>query len=187
MEQETFKTTLLGGFDKEDVLEQVQRMRDEAAQERKRLSREVSESESQIHRLQEQIDRKDEELQNREEEIRKEYQKYIDKYESISKLVFEAQVRADEMIKQAGEECERMRQETQEEIQEMMEQSEREMSERLADGKKRYLAIQREINGIADLVSQVQRSFMASYKEIHNLVNAVPETMDDTDLEEETV
>ena len=36
-EHELFKTTIMGGFDKEDVLEQVQRMKDEAASEQIRL------------------------------------------------------------------------------------------------------------------------------------------------------
>ena len=36
-EHEIFKTTIMGGFDKEDVLEQVQRMKDEAAAEQLRL------------------------------------------------------------------------------------------------------------------------------------------------------
>ena len=39
--EEMFKTTLMGGFDKEDVLEQFQKQKDKAAEEKNRLLQEL--------------------------------------------------------------------------------------------------------------------------------------------------
>ncbi len=58
-EHEIFKTTIMGGFDKEDVLEQVQRMKDEAAAEQLRLKKLISEKDAKIAELMKRIELKD--------------------------------------------------------------------------------------------------------------------------------
>ena len=99
-EHELFKTTIMGGFDKEDVLEQVQRMKDEAASEQLRLKKLISEKDAKIAELMKRIELKDAHQERLEMEIHEKYQKYIDNYESIGKLVFDAQLKSDAMIKE---------------------------------------------------------------------------------------
>ena len=76
-EHEIFKTTIMGGFDKEDVLEQVQRMKDEAAAEQLRLKKLISEKDAKIAELMKRIELKDAHQERLEMEIHEKYQKYI--------------------------------------------------------------------------------------------------------------
>ena len=43
MAEEMFKTTLMGGFDKDDVQEKVQKMKDETAQQQLAFKKEIEE------------------------------------------------------------------------------------------------------------------------------------------------
>ena len=176
MGQEAFKTRFMGGYDKDDVQEQIQRMRDEAMDEQARLKKIIAEKDSRITELNKRLELKEEQQERLEEEIKNKYQIYIDKYDSIAKLVFEAQVRADDMVKNATDECEKLRKKTWAECNRMREE---------AEGKKRYVAVQNELNEIVELINQAQKRFMASYKEVHNIINAMPESLSDMEYEED--
>lgn len=56
---DTFKTTLMGGFDKEDVMIQVQNLKDEAYSEQKKLTKEIKEKDARIDDLKKQLAEKD--------------------------------------------------------------------------------------------------------------------------------
>ena len=58
------------------------------------------------------------------------------------------------------------------------------MDAKLADGKRKYIAVQDEMNEIVELINQAQIRFMASYKEVHKIVSAMPETMRELEDEE---
>lgn len=47
-----------------------------------------------------------------------------------------------------------------------------EVDAKLADGKRKYIAVQDEMNEIVELINQAQIRFMASYKEVHKIVSA---------------
>lgn len=196
MEQDVFKTTLMGGYDKDDVLEQVQRMKDAAMDEQARLKRTIAEKDSKIAELQKRLELKEAQQLRLEQDVKEKYQKYIDKYESITKLVFDAQVKADDMVEQAASECEKLRKQTEEECIQMREEAEAEakntidsiqgeIDEKLSEGKKRYIAVQEELNEIVELINQAQKRFMASYKEVHSIVNTMPASLSDIGLEED--
>lgn len=193
-EAELFKTTLMGGYDKEDVLEQFRRFRDRAADEKAKLKQEIAIKDDKIAQLTKRLDLKDVQQTRMEEEIRNKYQKYIDKYENIAKLVFDASVRAEEMIASAKEECMAMRAQTERECEQLRTEAEAEarkrveavqseVDEKLAEGKKKYIAVQDEMNGIVELINQAQLRFMASYQEVHNIVSTMPESL--REIEEE--
>lgn len=59
-----------------------------------------------------------------------------------------------------------------------------EVDAKLADGKRKYIAVQDEMNEIVELINQAQIRFMASYKEVHKIVSAMPETMRELEDEE---
>ena len=61
MAEERFKTTLMGGFDKDDVLNQVREMKDAAYAEKSKLIKEKKEQEKQIQELKKQLAKKDSE------------------------------------------------------------------------------------------------------------------------------
>ena len=55
MAEERFKTTLMGGFDKDDVLNQVREMKDAAYAEKSKLIKEKKEQAKQIQELKKQL------------------------------------------------------------------------------------------------------------------------------------
>ena len=102
-EYEMFKTTLMGGYDKEEVQEQIQKLKDEMAEQQEAYKKQIEEKDARIAELQKRIELKEEYQVRLEEDIKEKYQKYIDNYESIGKLVFEAQVKADTMERETRE------------------------------------------------------------------------------------
>ena len=58
-----------------------------------------------------------------------------------------------------------------------------EIDDKLMEGKKKYLAVQEEMNGIVELINQAQKRFMSSYKEVHQIISSMPTSLND--LEEE--
>lgn len=88
-EYEMFKTTLMGGYDKEEVQEQIQKLKDEMAEQQEAYKKQIEEKDARIAELQKRIELKEEYQVRLEEDIKEKYQKYIDNYESIGKLVFE--------------------------------------------------------------------------------------------------
>ena len=202
MEEERFKTTLMGGFDKDDVLNQVREMKDAAYAEKSKLIKEKKEQAKQIQELKKQLAKKDSEkaaalqkqkaahkeeiahLEERiqekqkqkeklEREISEKYQKYIDRYDLIGGLVLESEEKAEKIIREANEKAEQVLNDVQ-----------AEMDAKLADGKRKYIAVQDEMNEIVELINQAQIRFMASYKEVHKIVSAMPETMRELEDEE---
>ena len=184
-EHEIFKTTIMGGFDKEDVLEQVQRMKDEAAAEQLRLKKLISEKDAKIAELMKRIELKDAHQERPEMEIHAKSQKYIDNSESIGKLVFYAQLKSDAMIKDAEEKCNTMISEAEAEAKQRVEAVQSEIDDKLREGKKKYIAVQDEMNEIVQLINQAQKRFMASYKEVHQIISTMPTSLNDIEEEPE--
>ena len=71
MAEERFKTTLMGGFDKDDVLNQVREMKDAAYAEKSKLIKEKKEQEKQIQELKKQLAKKDQHCRNKNKHIKK--------------------------------------------------------------------------------------------------------------------
>ena len=124
MSEEMFKTTLMGGFDKDEVMERIQKMKDEAAEQQLKWKKQIEEKEDRITELQKRLELREAHQARLESEIQEKYQKYIDNYESIGRLVFEAQVKADAMIKEAQEKCDAMIAEAEEEARQALEEAE---------------------------------------------------------------
>ena len=183
MAEELFKSSLLGGFEKEDVLAHVERLKAEAWEAQEKLHREIEDREDKINQLKKRLELKDDQYARLESEIKEKYQKYVDNYESIGKLVFEAQLKADEIIAQAQKEADSIRKNAEEEGRNRVFIVQSEVDRKLAEGKKHYMAVQEEMNAIVDLINQAQKRFMESYKEVHRIVDTMPESL--RDLEEE--
>ena len=182
-EYEMFKTTLMGGYDKEEVQEQIQRLKDEMAENQEAFKKQLEEKDARIAELQKRIELKEDYQARLEEDIKEKYQKYIDNYDSIGKLVFEAQVKADTLEKETKEKCDKMLQDAEEEAKRKVESVQAEIDDKLLEGKKKYLAVQEEMNGIVELINQAQKRFMSSYKEVHHIISSMPTSLND--LEED--
>ncbi len=178
-EHEIFKTTLMGGYDKEEVQELIQKMKDEMAEVQVNYRKQLAEKDAKIAELQKRIELKEAYQTRMEEDIKEKYQKYIDNYESIGKLVFEAQLKSDSMQKEAEEKCSKMIEEAEAEAKRRVESVQSEIDDKLLEGKKKYLAVQEEMNGIVELINQAQKRFMSSYKEVHQIINSMPTSLND--------
>lgn len=163
MAEEMFKTTLMGGFDKDDVQEKVQKMKDETAQQQLAFKKEIEEKEQRIAELQKRLELKEANQERLEREIQEKYQKYVDNYETIGRVALEAQLRADKMIEETQEKCDKM-----------VADAELEIDGKLLDGKKKYLALQEEMSQIVDLINSAQKHFADSYSEVHKIIDAMP-------------
>ena len=112
--EELFKTTLMGGFDKDDVMTKVQNLKDQAYAAQKKLEAKIEENEQEIEKLNRKIREREDKIEELEKNIHEKYQSYIDNYDSISGLVFEAQVKAKKLTQETDESCREKTEETDE-------------------------------------------------------------------------
>ena len=103
--EELFKTTLMGGFDKDDVMTKVQNLKDQAYAAQKKLEAKIEEKEQEIEKLNRRIREREDKIEELEKNIHEKYQSYIDNYDSISGLVFEAQVKAKKLTQETEDAC----------------------------------------------------------------------------------
>ena len=216
--EEMFKTTRIGGFDKEDVLEQFQKLKDAAEQEKNLLQAEIQEKDQKLRELNQKLEQKQNEIDRLEKDIREKYQSYIDNYDTIGRLVFDAEVRSKKIIGEAegrsreivgGAEgqSKKIIEEAEGRSQEIVDQAQKEkdqileqardaarscledvqvkVDEKLAEGKKRYMAVQEELTDIVELLNQVQRRFMQSYKAVHTIISSTPDSLQELNEEAE--
>ena len=212
MAEEMFKTTLMGGFDKDDVQTKVQIMKDEAYAEKSKLIKAGKEKDKKIAELQKQLNFKDiereqaianvkkeheqemeevlerlrlkeEQKEKLEREISEKYQKYIDRYDLIGSLVLEAQEKAEKIIAEAEQKRDMLMEEAHQEAQKCLDAVQSEVDDKLAEGKRKYIAVQEEMIEIVELFNQAQRRFMSSYREVHKIISTMPESM--RELEDE--
>ena len=174
MAEEMFKTTLMGGFDKDDVQEKVQKMKDETAQQQLAFKKEIEEKVQRIAELQKRLELKEANQERLEREIQEKYQKYVDNYETIGRVALEAQLRADKMIEETQEKCDKMVADAEAEAKQKIADAELEIDGKLLDGKKKYLALQEEMSQIVELINSAQKHFADSYNEVHKIIDAMP-------------
>ncbi len=110
--EELFKTTLMGGFDKDDVMTKVQNLKDQAYAAQKKLEAKIEENEQEIEKLNRKIREREDKIEELEKNIHEKYQSYIDNYDSISGLVFEAQVKAKKLTQETEDACREKTEET---------------------------------------------------------------------------
>jgi len=194
-EMELFKTAWMGGYDKVNVQEQIQKLKEESIIEQERLKEVINEKEARIQELQKLQEMQEARQKQFEAEVEEKYQKYIDNYDSIGKLIFESRIKADAMIKEAEIQKKVIIQSAEEKkkiiIQAAREKAEQwietvhlEVNEKLSDGKKKYLKVYDEMNEVVGLINQAQRRFMSSYKTVHKVINMIPDSLEDSKTEE---
>lgn len=189
-EYEMFKTTLMGGYDKDDVIQKVETIKDSAFREKTRLEKEIKARDEKIVELTKRLELKESQKEKLERDVTEKYQKYVDNFDKIGSIILNAQIQADDMISKAKTQCEEMLKETEKQAAKMrqdaeyeararIDQVQKEVNEKLADGKKKYIAVQDEMNEIVELINQAQKRFMSSYKEVHRIVSSMPDSLRD--------
>ena len=107
---------------------------------------------------------KEEQKEQLERNIKNKYQKVYRHYESISRLVLESQIRAENIIKDAQKKADDIVRQGREKHRSESDTVQSEVDRRLADGQSKYIAVQEEMNAIVELINQAQQRFMASIK-----------------------
>ncbi|MCC6094590.1 MAG: hypothetical protein LIV24_06165 [Eubacterium sp.] len=194
--EELFKTTAFGGYDKDDVQAELQRLKDNAFEEKTKISKELAnarkaldekdavirEKDARIEELQEDLNAKDKEILKMEKTIREKYQSYVDNYDTIGSLIYEAKIRAKQIdretesekqrrIAQAEADAQKIRDQAQEEAQKTLDGVQKQIDDMNREGKQQYNAVQEELSQVVEIFNRVQKQFMNSYKAIQDIVN----------------
>lgn len=198
LDYQKFKTAIVKGFDKDEVLTYIQKMEEEAYAKDAEFAKALKTKDAKIEELKKRISLKEEQKERLEDEIEKKYKKYIDNYDRIGRLVFEAELKADAISEEAQKKADDLIAEAQKKADEILAEAEKkaavrsseteaEINERLAEGKKKYIAVQEEMNSIVELINEVQKRFMASYKDVHKIVQNMPSSLSDMDDDQELI
>ncbi len=195
--EELFKTTAFGGYDKEEVQIEIRKMKENARAERSQMMldleetkhsleavrNELSGKDQQIAELKEALAAKDRELAEMERTIREKYQSYVDNYDTIGSLVYEAKIRAKQITRESEEEKERILEEAKTEagrirteaegvIRQQLQAAQEEIDQRNMTGKVQYEAVQEELNSVLEIFRQVQKQVMNSYRSIQTIASS---------------
>lgn len=107
-EYEMFKTTLMGGYDKDDVTQKVEAIKDAAFREKSRLEKEIKTRDEKIAELTKRLELKENQKEKLERDVTEKYQKYVDNYDRIGSLILNAQIQADDLIRKTQMQCDEM-------------------------------------------------------------------------------
>lgn len=179
-----FKRTL-NGFDKDEVLQYIQKEEEEHGKQVAALEKEVRRREKVINELKNRIVMKDEQVDRLQSDIQNKYQKYIDNYQQIGELLYESKIKGDQIVTDAQTRADRLLADADEEAKRRVSSVQGEIDAKLTDGKKKYLAVQDEMNDIVDMFNQMQKKFMQSYKEVHEIIQSMPASLDDINIDPE--
>lgn len=172
------------GFDKDEVLEYIRRQEEEFNTRIAAMEKDIRKRDKIISELKNRIVLKDEQVDRMEQDIRDKYEKYIANYRQIGDLVYESKVKGQQIVENAHVEADRIIAGADAEAKRRVASVQGQIDQKLTDGKQKYLAVQDEMNEIVDLFNQMQRKFMQSYKEVHEIIQNMPASLDDIDLVE---
>ncbi len=167
------------GFDKDEVLEYIRRQEEEFNTRIAAMEKDIRKRDKIISELKNRIVLKDEQVDRMEQDIRDKYEKYIANYRQIGDLVYESKVKGQQIVENAHVEADRIIAGADAEAKRRVASVQGQIDQKLTDGKQKYLAVQDEMNEIVDLFNQMQKKFMQSYKEVHEIIQSMPASLSD--------
>ena len=127
-----------------------------------------------IEDLKKKLNERDAEIEQLKADIRDKYQSYIDNYESIGSLVYDAKIRSEQMIRDAEEQRRAILESADQEAKQKIDDVQIEIDKRIDEGEQRYKTVEEELQGILGMINQVQKKFMESYRSIKGIVRDLP-------------
>lgn len=94
--EDFFKTTLMGGFDKEDVISKYQSAVNEAEAGMESLRKELQEKDAEIAELKSKLD-------NFTEDVEKKYQGYMENVDMIGRIICDSRIESEKLVNKAKE------------------------------------------------------------------------------------
>lgn len=191
MDDQMFRT-VMRGFDKEEVFAYIKKIEADANQKVAQARADVIEREKQIDELRQRIQSKDARYERLENEVEVKYRTYIENYEKIGSLVYESQVKGDKIIADAQKEAARLTDEARSQCDRMVAEADftaknrlsavqGEIDARLENGRREYAKVQKDLNEILDLINEAQNRFALASKEVHEVIQRMPASLDDID------
>ena len=169
--EEMFKTTLMGGYDKEDVQRTVQRMRQDAYSEKSRLLQIIKGRDRKIEELKEKNRRKNTEVLELKKDIEEKYRSYIEHYDMISKLIYEAQVKSEQTVSDAEAKAEQIVEAADAAAEKRLASAQAEIDQKISEGQVQIAALQKEKEDLLDLVSRLKDRCLKTAEVVEEIVN----------------
>lgn len=173
----------LRGFDKDEVLAYIRSKEEEHAKACAAYEKDIRKRDKIISELKSRVVLKDEQVDRLEEDIRNRYQKYIDNYRQIGDLVYESKVKSEQIVGAARREAEEIVRNAGDEAAKKVASVQGQIDAKLNDGRKKYLHVQDEMNEIVDMFNKMQKKFMQSYKEVHEIIQSMPASLSDIKID----
>ena len=170
------------GFDKDEVLAYIHKQEADFNRQITQLEKDMRKRDKLISELKSRVVLKDEQVERLEQDIKVKYQKYIDNYRQIGELVYESRIKGDQIVADAEAEAKAILEAADKEARQRVASVQSEIDTKLNDGRKKYLAVQEEMNEIVDLFNQIQKKFMVSYKEVHEIIQDMPVSLNEIPL-----
>ncbi len=189
--EEMFKTVKKGGYDKEDVKNQFQILRAASASEKEKLNETIKEKDTKIAELNDKINELEAEISSLKRDIQEKYQSYIDNYNSIGQIIYEAKIQsqktADEanakkekilseaetlkksIIEEAKAEALAVLKKAKDDAEEEAKRVKGEVEGELAKGRRQYQKIREKTDGIMGKLNTIQKELMSTFKAIHEI------------------
>lgn len=169
----------LRGFDKDEVMDYIRKQEEDYNQRLMAMEKEIRKRDKIISELKNRIVMKDDQVEHMERDIRNKYQKYIDHYRQIGDILYESKMKGQRIVDDANDEAARILANAESEAQKRILSVQGQIDRKLTDGKKKYLSVQDEMNEIVEMFNQMQRKFMVSYKEVHEIIQSMPSSLSD--------
>ena len=194
----------LRGYNKEEVNMYITELEAEYKQKLSRLEARNRESEKQVDELTRRVEKKERQKEELEHEIETKYKTYIDHYDKIAGLVYESQLKADQILADANQRAEEILKDahakeaqiladaqkvmddakTQERL--ILSDADNEAKRRvsavqgtvdagLADGRTRFADIRVQIKGMIDLLEDARSRFEKGCADARSVFETMPE------------
>ncbi|MBQ6470043.1 MAG: hypothetical protein IJJ50_08355 [Lachnospiraceae bacterium] len=194
----------LRGYNKEEVNMYINELEAEYKQKLGRLEAKSREADKQIDDLSRRIEKKERQKEELEQEIETKYKTYIDHYDKIAGLVYEAQLKADKILEEANLRAGEILADAHVKEQQILSQAQTVLDEAkaqekmilddadaeakrrveavqdtvetgMADGRTRFADIRVQIRGMIDLLEEAQSRFAKGCADAHSVFDAMPE------------
>ncbi len=169
----------LNGFDKEEVLDYIKRLEEDHARAIAELEKKNKHLEKVMEELKSRITMKDDRISKLENDIEKKYQPYIDNYQQIGELIYASKIKGDQILSDAQLQADRMLSDADREANRRVGTAQGEIKARLEDGRKQYQTIRSEMDDVVNMFHQLQRKFVVTYKDMNEIIESMPESLDE--------
>ena len=166
------------GYSKEEVDAYIDGMEEDQKKKIARIEEASREKDRVIAELRRRVALKEQQRETLEYQIETKYKKYIENYDKIASLVYDAEVRADETMKAAHEKEQKILAEADAEAKRRVDAVEERVRAAMEDGQAQYRKIWSEIRALADILDRAEGKFTGSKVEVSEILRELPPRID---------